>query len=112
MAGFASASSLLSFMVFCLLYVPCFATISVLSKEIGGRWTAISVAIELLVAYVISFVVYQVASACEMFGVAKVAILLAVLGSILISLAVIVKRIKGKGKCTYCNQCKKNCNKR
>ena len=48
-------------MVFCLLYVPCAATIGVIKKESGSwRWTAFSVCFQVAVAYLMSFFVYQI----------------------------------------------------
>ncbi len=47
-------------MVFCLLYVPCAATIGVIKKESGSwRWTAFSVCFQVAVAYLMSFFIYQ-----------------------------------------------------
>ena len=108
-AGFVSASSLLSYLVFCLLYVPCLATTSVLSKEIGGKWTALSIVIELFVAYLASFIVYNFASAIEVYGVSAVMILLGSLAIIIFSLVFVFKRVKKKKLCPYAKDCKKNC---
>lgn len=50
-------------MVFCLLYVPCAATIGVIKKESGSwKWTAFSVGFQVVVAYLTSFLIYQVGS--------------------------------------------------
>ena len=49
-----------AFMVFVLLYFPCIATISTLRKEIGAKWAWFSVVHSLILAWVISFVIYQV----------------------------------------------------
>ncbi len=50
-------------MVFCLLYVPCAATIGVIKKESGSwKWTAFSVCFQVAVAYLMSFLIYQVGS--------------------------------------------------
>ncbi|MBE7074068.1 MAG: ferrous iron transport protein B [Clostridiales bacterium] len=110
-ASFASASSVLSFLVFCLLYMPCFATISVLNKEIGRKWTAISVLIEFVVAYICAFVVYSISSACEIFGVTRVVLLLLAMFTIIISVVVIFKKLK-KRRCPYGKNCLKECNKK
>ncbi|CAM3646580.1 ferrous iron transport protein B [Mesobacillus zeae] len=49
-----------SFMVFILLYVPCLATAATIYKETGSRrWTAFSIGYALLIAYLLSFIVYQ-----------------------------------------------------
>ena len=49
-----------AFMVFVLLYFPCVATISTLRKEIGAKWAWFSVVHSLVLAWVMSFVIYQV----------------------------------------------------
>lgn len=55
--GMANAYSL---MVFCLLYVPCTATIATIHRETGSRkTTALFVLFQLAVAWVVSFLFYQ-----------------------------------------------------
>ncbi len=52
--------SALSFMVFILLYVPCFATVATIKRESNSwKWMITSIVLCLVVAYVISFIVYQ-----------------------------------------------------
>ncbi|MBO5035433.1 MAG: ferrous iron transport protein B [Oscillospiraceae bacterium] len=47
-------------MVFCLLYIPCAATIGVIKRESGSwKWTAFSVCFQVAVAYLMSFLIYQ-----------------------------------------------------
>lgn len=49
-----------SFMVFILLYVPCLATVATIQKETGSKkWMFFSMGYGLVVAYVISFVVFH-----------------------------------------------------
>ena len=49
-----------SFMVFILLYVPCLATVATIQKETGSKkWMFFSIGYGLVVAYAISFVVFQ-----------------------------------------------------
>ncbi len=58
--GMANAYSL---MVFCLLYVPCTATIATIHREVGsGKTTAKFVLFQLAVAWITSFLFYQVLS--------------------------------------------------
>jgi ferrous iron transport protein B len=60
--GFGPASAL-SLMVFCLLYVPCIATIATIHHESrSGRWTVFSVVFQLVVAWVVAFLTYGIAS--------------------------------------------------
>ena len=49
-----------AFMVFVLLYFPCVATITTLRKEIGAKWAWFSVIHSFVLAWVVSFVIYQV----------------------------------------------------
>lgn len=50
-------------MLFCLLYIPCAATLATIKKETGSRKAMFGVAaFQLLTAWVITFAVYQVAS--------------------------------------------------
>ena len=50
-------------MVFCVLYIPCAATIATIHKESKSwGWTAFTVFFQLIVAWVVTFVVYQVGS--------------------------------------------------
>lgn len=52
-----------SFMVFVLIYVPCLATVAVISKETGSKkLTLFSISYALVTAYVLSFIVYQIGS--------------------------------------------------
>lgn len=47
-------------MVFCLLYVPCAATIGVIRRESGSwKWTVGSVLFQVATAWVMSFLIYQ-----------------------------------------------------
>lgn len=107
---FASYASVLSFLVFSLLYVPCLASISTLLDEVGKKWTIVGVIIELFTAYVVSFIVFNIAFAIEIYGWTFVLILLAFV-FILLSFIFIYRFIKRK-KCPYnCKNCQKKCKK-
>lgn len=54
----AGAAALL---VFCLLYTPCVAAIASVKRELGGKWAAAMVFEQCLIAWVVAFVVYQIA---------------------------------------------------
>lgn len=74
-AGMAQLSSILGgagftalnaycMMLFCLLYVPCVATIATIRRETGSRrWTLAAVGMQLGVAWVVSTLVYQIGRA-------------------------------------------------
>ena len=49
-----------AFMAFVLLYFPCVATITTLRKEIGAKWAWYSLVQSMVLAWVVSFVIYQV----------------------------------------------------
>jgi len=50
-----------SMMLFCLLYVPCAATIAVIKRETSWKYTMCSIALQLGVAWLISSLFYQLA---------------------------------------------------
>jgi ferrous iron transport protein B len=54
-----TALSALSMMVFVLLYVPCFATVVVIYRETSLKWACFNVIYTTLVAWTLSFLVYQ-----------------------------------------------------
>ncbi len=60
--GFTAVNAY-SLMLFVLLYVPCAATIVTIRKETGSRkWTAATVCLQLVTAWVVSTVFFQIAS--------------------------------------------------
>lgn len=57
-----TAASALAFLVFILLYCPCMATVTAIVRESGDwRYGAFSVVYNTLVAWIVAFVVYQLA---------------------------------------------------
>ena len=65
-AEFAASSgghplpAVVAFMVFLLAYTPCVATLAAQRREIGLRWTLFGIALQLVVAYALAVVVFQV----------------------------------------------------
>ncbi|MFD3447979.1 ferrous iron transport protein B [Microbacteriaceae bacterium 4G12] len=60
MGQFFTPLSAYSFLVFVLLYIPCLATVAVIQKETGSRkWTIFSIGYALVLAYALSFIVYE-----------------------------------------------------
>lgn len=58
--GFTSLNAV-SLMIFSLLYIPCAATIVTIKKESGSTaWAAFSALFQLITAWVITFIVYQI----------------------------------------------------
>ncbi|CAI9407566.1 ferrous iron transport protein B [Aestuariimicrobium sp. T2.26MG-19.2B] len=52
--------AVLAFLVFLLAYTPCVATLAAQRREIGVRWTAFGVGLQLVVAWIAAVVVFQV----------------------------------------------------
>lgn len=50
-----------SFLVFCLLYMPCFATVAMIKRETNSwKWMIFAMVVPTVVAYIGSFIVYNV----------------------------------------------------
>lgn len=60
-AGFTPLTAF-SFMLFVLLYFPCVATIATLHREAGRQWAWFTVFHSLALAWLVSFLVYQIGS--------------------------------------------------
>ena len=59
--GFGAANAY-SLMVFCLLYVPCTATIATIHREVGSKKLTCGIVLfQLAVAWVVSFIAYHIA---------------------------------------------------
>lgn len=50
----------LAFMVFALAYTPCLATVAQMRRALGRRWTTIGIGLQLVVAWVLGALVFQV----------------------------------------------------
>jgi len=50
-------------LVFCLLYTPCVAAVASVKRELGGKWAAIMVAEQCLIAWVCALLVRFIALA-------------------------------------------------
>lgn len=57
-----TAASALSFLVFVLLYTPCISVLGAMKKEYGAKFTLFSITYQLLLAWIVSLIVYQIAS--------------------------------------------------
>lgn len=63
LAGIFTPLSAYAFLIFCLLYMPCIATLAAVRREMGGMKAALGVVLfQTVVAWVVSFLVYQVGS--------------------------------------------------
>lgn len=58
-------ASALSFLIFILLYCPCIATVTAIARESGSwKWGAFSVVYNTLIAWIVSFAVYNIYEIC------------------------------------------------
>ncbi len=53
-------AAVLAFMVFLLAYTPCVATLAAQAREIGWRWTAFGVGMQLLTGWLLAVLVFQI----------------------------------------------------
>ncbi len=58
-AGSAAPAAALAFLVFLLTYTPCLATVAEQARQLGGRITALAVASQLAVAWLLAVGVFQ-----------------------------------------------------
>lgn len=61
-----SNSSAISMLVFCLLYTPCVAAVAAIRRELGGKWAAIIVASQCIIAWICALAAHIV---CIAFGI-------------------------------------------
>ncbi|WP_317181892.1 ferrous iron transporter B [Intrasporangium sp.] len=59
-SGGHSIPAVLAFLVFVLAYTPCVATLAAQTREIGVRWTALGMGVQLSVAWLLAVTVFQV----------------------------------------------------
>ena len=107
---FSSKSSVLAFLVFCLLYTPCISSMAMLRQEVGRKWTFVSVITQLLVAYVCALVVYDISFAIEIFGFLKPFLILFCV--FMVVFAIWFLFFHKHQRCAHCENCPKNCKKR
>ena len=106
---FSSASSVLSYLVFCLLYFPCLSSVGILGKEIGKKWTIFGCLTQFVVAYFIAMAFYNFAVLISLFGWWRVCLGFVAIFAIVFALIAVIKRCRLKGR--QCDKCKKGCTK-
>lgn len=107
-SGEYAAVDALSFMIFTLLYVPCIATVAALVREVGAKWAAFGVILQLVTAYIVTLLIRSVVilfltNAGLAAGICAVALI-----SIISLLMILSKKNKSdcRGECAFCG---KNC---
>ena len=96
----------ISFLVFTLLYFPCISNLGVMLKTIGTKYTLVGVCIQLALAYLMSYVIYNLLTK----GVTHVLVVVMMLVLVIVSVKIIYKKIKLKKifcNCIGCNKCEK-----
>lgn len=111
--SFTDASAL-SFMVFVLLYAPCISSMSLIKKEIGGKYLAIAIVMQFIFAYFTAMFTYTFATLFS-------SEILTIIFTVLIIFAIILFCLTKNGecgcwhclhkKCECCSNCNKGCNK-
>ena len=96
-----SMPSVVSFLIFTLLYCPCISNIAVLKKETDNFFMWFSIISQFTIAYLLSFVVYQTIVHGPLFAIITVS----VIALILVSIIYFFKKFK-KNKCLMCGKCK------
>ena len=61
-SGGHTGAAVWAFLVFLLAYTPCVATLAAQRREIGTRWTAFGVALQLSVAWLVAVAIFQIGS--------------------------------------------------
>ena len=109
---FKNKASALAFLVYCLLYTPCAASVAMLKQEVGRKWAIFSVCSQLLIAYIVALIVYNIAFAFEIFGFFLPFVVLMSICLIVCSFTFVVYKAK-HGRCnSCCGSCDKICKKR
>jgi ferrous iron transport protein B len=52
-----SPVSAYAFMAFCLIYLPCIATLAVIKQEIGWKWAVFAITYEMMLAYIVALII-------------------------------------------------------
>lgn len=102
---FFTPAGAMSYMVFCLLYCPCVATATVLYKEIGRKWTIVSIVLQFVIAYGMSLLTNMIFSLAYAYGVMWVISVMCCITIILGSFLYVYKKIKSKNLCVNCQGC-------
>lgn len=96
-----TTASAVSFLIFVLLYCPCVSNLAVLKREVGTFYMWFSVISHLTIAYMLSYVVYNLMTN----GVVYVMMSIVVIIIIMTTLILIMKKVKHT-RCLTCGKCK------
>ena len=62
--GIMSTASAISMLVFCLLYTPCVAAVAAIRRELGGKWAAVIIAGQCIIAWICALLARTVCIIC------------------------------------------------
>jgi len=96
-----SLASAVSFLIFSLLYCPCFSNLAVIKKETGKFYMWFSLISQFTIAYVLCFVVYQALTKGFVFAM----LAFVIIAIIMMALIYLIKKVK-HNKCLTCGKCK------
>jgi len=93
------------FMVFALLFVPCIAAIATIKKEMNSaKWTVFALSFEALVAWIVTFVIYQFGSLI-VDGIGDLVSILIGVTAVLLTMFMIYNKVKSRNCCGTCASC-------
>lgn len=95
-----SLSSAVSFLIFSSLYCSCASNLAVLKKETDTLTMWVSVVVQFTIAYMLSFVVYQILTK----GWCNTIIAIAIITLMLSVIIFVIKKVR-QGKCLTCGKC-------
>ena len=98
-----AALGAITFLVYTLLYVPCVATLSAEIKEVGIKWTAFGLVLQLATAYLTAFVVHTIGLAVIVYGSTVVWTMIAAI-FVISSVIMLVTCLKKRNECGYCER--------
>lgn len=94
-------ASVVSLLIFSLLYFPCVSNIAVLRQETDKFTTIFALITQFTIAYTLSFVAYQLMYNGVIFAIISILII----SIIMFAIVFLIKKLK-RGKCLTCGKCK------
>jgi ferrous iron transport protein B len=105
LAGVFTPLTAISFIIFNLLVIPCFAAVATARSELkSAKWTFFIIAFWFATAWITSFVVYQTGSLLQNVNLTNVIIAVFIIGVILYA---VFRRKSKKDRCAGCTKCPK-----
>lgn len=94
-----------SFLVFVLLYMPCFAAMAATRRELGVKWTVFSMVYQTVMAWIVAFAIYQIGALLLGSGVGLLEVVLVIVIAVAIVAAITyIVRQRRRGGCIGCSE--------